>query len=181
MRCPLGGMVLCVWLLSNPAVTAVAAMAAGTRVARSAEVDGQPAVASQYQPPVVPLVIQHPFHPPAHRYGAGTVGVDLTAASGSVVVAAGAGTVVFVGPVAGRGVVVIAHPDGIRTEYEPMRASVVVGQIVLGGAMIGVISGHHAGCASACLHWGARRGDAYIDPLSLLHPLGPVRLLPLSG
>ena len=32
-----------------------------------------------------------------------------------------------------------------------------------------------------CLHWGARRGDTYLDPLSLLRPLGPVRLLPWSS
>lgn len=123
-------------------------------------------------------MVLHGFDPPAHRYGAGTVGVDLTAKAAAIVVAAGAGTVVFAGPVAGRGVVVIAHPDGIRTEYEPLRPLVVVGQIVASGTAIGRISGRHVGCTTQCLHWGARRGETYIDPLSLLHPLGPVRLLP---
>ena len=137
--------------------------------------------AERYQAPVTPLAVLHAFDPPVHRFGAGTVGVDLTAGTGVVVVAAGVGTVVFAGSVAGRGVVVIAHPDGIRTEYEPLRPTVVLGQHLVGGMRIGVVSGHHVGCAAACLHWGARRGDAYFDPLSLLHPLGPVRLLPRSG
>ena len=36
----------------------------------------------------------------------------------------------------------------------------------------------HAGCtAEACLHWGLRRGEVYLDPLSLLRP-PRVRLLP---
>jgi murein DD-endopeptidase MepM/ murein hydrolase activator NlpD len=139
---------------------------------------GSGAPSGQYQSPIVPLVVLHGFDPPAHRYGAGTVGVDLTARTAAIVVAAGAGAVVFAGPVAGRGVVVIAHPDGIRTEYEPVHPLVVVGQTVVSGTAIGRISGHHIGCASTCLHWGARRGETYIDPLSLLHPLGPVRLLP---
>ena len=88
---------------------------------------------------------------------------------------------VATGRAPGRGVVVIAHPDGIRTEYEPLHPTVVVGQRVAAGTRIGVISGRHVGCATTCLHWGARRDGAYLDPLSLLHPLGPVRLLPRSG
>ncbi|MEO6502329.1 MAG: M23 family peptidase, partial [Jatrophihabitantaceae bacterium] len=46
---------------------------------------------------------------------------------------------------------------------------------------IGVVRGAHRSCAPApCLHWGARRGEAYLDPMSLLRPLGVVRLLPWS-
>ena len=33
----------------------------------------------------------------------------------------------------------------------------------------------HACAAPACLHWGLKRGDDYLNPLSLL--LGEVRLL----
>jgi murein DD-endopeptidase MepM/ murein hydrolase activator NlpD len=157
-------------------------LGAGAATGRSEAVaDHTAAAIGLYQSPIEPLVVLHPFNPPAHRFGAGKLGVDLTAAEGAVVVAAGAGTVVFAGPVAGRGVVVIAHADGIRTEYEPVRPVVIVGERVLAGARIGVLSGHHVGCAAVCLHWGARRGQAYIDPLSLLHPLGPVRLLPWSA
>jgi hypothetical protein len=35
--------------------------------------------------------------------------------------------------------------------------------------------------ALGCAAWGARRGDIYLDPLELLRPLGPVRLLPWRG
>jgi murein DD-endopeptidase MepM/ murein hydrolase activator NlpD len=90
--------------------------------------------------------------------------------------------VTFAGPVAGRGVVVIAHPDGVRTEYEPVQPQVEVGAAVQGGEPIGRLAGRHPGCAPRrCLHWGARRGDTYLDPMSLLRPLGPVRLLPWPG
>jgi hypothetical protein len=36
------------------------------------------------------------------------------------------------------------------------------------------------GCpVAACLHWGLRRGEVYLDPLSLLAP-PEVRLLPMG-
>jgi hypothetical protein len=50
---------------------------------------------------------------------------------------------------------------------------------VAAGAVLGVVVGRHLGCVASCLHWGARRGATYIDPLSLLS-VGPVRLLPLD-
>ncbi|WP_375500059.1 peptidoglycan DD-metalloendopeptidase family protein [uncultured Jatrophihabitans sp.] len=132
-----------------------------------------------YRAPVVPLTVLRGFSPPATRYGAGHLGVDL-AAHGAVR-SAGAGTVLFAGSVAGRGVVVVLHPDGIRTEYEPLRPAVARGQHVAVGTVLGVVSGAHRGCPGSCLHWGARRGDTYLDPLRLLRPLGPVRLLPWAG
>jgi murein DD-endopeptidase MepM/ murein hydrolase activator NlpD len=125
------------------------------------------------------LRVLTPFNPPAERYGRGHLGVDLAAVTGVAVLAASAGTVRFAGPVAGRGVVVLVHPDGVSTEYEPVTAVVTAGQRVRAGQRIGVTRGAHRSCAAApCLHWGARRGGAYLDPLSLLRPLGVVRLLP---
>ncbi|UOY01544.1 M23 family metallopeptidase [Blastococcus sp. PRF04-17] len=92
--------------------------------------------------------------------------------------AAGDGVVVFAGMVAGRPVVSIDHPTGLRTTYEPVDPSVGAGQRVSRGAVIGTLRGGHAGCpAAACLHWGLRRGDRYLDPLDLLDSLR-VRLLP---
>jgi murein DD-endopeptidase MepM/ murein hydrolase activator NlpD len=125
----------------------------------------------------VPHVLR-PFAAPRSRYGPGHRGVDLAAGQGAVIAAAGAGVVRFAGSVAGRGVVVILHPDGVRTEYEPVRPLVPSGARVAAGAPIGLLRGRHAGCAQSCLHWGARLGDAYFDPLRLLVPLGPVVLLP---
>ena len=95
--------------------------------------------------------------------------------------AAGDGVVRFAGQVAGRGVVVLVHPDGISTEYEPVAVAVMRGQRVVRGQRIGTVHGRHRGCAPAsCLHWGARRGTAYLDPTTLVQPLGVVRLLPWS-
>ena len=111
-------------------------------------------------------------------YAAGHRGVDLAGAAGQPVLAAGGGTVAFAGMVAGRPVVSVQHPDGLRTTYEPVQPTVAAGQAVARGSPLGVLLPGHAGCpATACLHWGARRGDDYVDPLGLLRP-PRVRLLP---
>lgn len=126
----------------------------------------------------VGLRVVRPFAPPETPYGPGHLGVDLRVSPGETVRSAGAGVVRFAGPVAGRGVVVVLHPDGVRTEYEPVRPLVRVGAAVTRNQPIAEIRGRHLGCEGTCLHWGARRGDTYLDPLSLLRPLGPVVLLP---
>jgi murein DD-endopeptidase MepM/ murein hydrolase activator NlpD len=125
-----------------------------------------------------PLRVVRPFDPPVTPYGPGHLGVDLSSRRGAIVVSAGNGVVRFAGSVAGRGVVVVLHSDGLSTEYEPVYVLVRAGQHVQLGDRLGRLAGQHPGCASACLHWGARRGDRYLDPLSLLEPLQPVRLLP---
>jgi murein DD-endopeptidase MepM/ murein hydrolase activator NlpD len=95
--------------------------------------------------------------------------------------AAGPGTVAFAGTVAGRGVVSVQHANGLRTTYEPVEPSVVAGAAVAAGAPVGVLAAGHAGCpVAACLHWGLRRGEVYLDPLALLGFVR-VRLLPLNG
>ncbi|HZC71747.1 MAG TPA: M23 family metallopeptidase [Jatrophihabitans sp.] len=153
----------------------------GDGTVASASGSGSATAATAYVAPLPePLHVLHPFDPPDTPYGPGHLGVDLSAARGAVVRAAGAGVIRFAGPVAGRGVVVIAHADGISTEYEPVRPAVRVGSRVRPGQPIGVVHGRHVGC-TGCLHWGARRGEIYIDPLGLLRPLGPVVLLPWSA
>ena len=94
--------------------------------------------------------------------------------------AAGDGVVVFAGMVAGRPVVSIDHAGGLRTTYEPVDPSVGAGQAVARGSPIGTLTAGHEGCpAAACLHWGLRRGETYLDPLLLL--VVRVRLLPLRS
>jgi murein DD-endopeptidase MepM/ murein hydrolase activator NlpD len=128
------------------------------------------------RPPVVAR-----FDPPHQRWLAGHRGVDLGTRVGTQVRAAGDGVVVFAGPLAGRGVVSIAHPGGIRTTYEPLLAEVSIGAVVGRGRVIGTISSwstpHRACPVRSCLHWGAKIGDRYLDPLRLL-TAPPVRLLP---
>ncbi|MGH3932293.1 MAG: M23 family metallopeptidase [Pseudonocardiaceae bacterium] len=130
--------------------------------------------------PGSPAVVRA-FQAPAHPYGPGHRGVDLAGASGTPVLAAGAGTVVFAGQVAGRGVVSVDHPGGVRTTYEPVSPTVTAGDLVARGQQIGTLTPGHLACSAvACLHWGARRGADYLDPLRLLG-LGRVRLLPWEG
>jgi len=121
------------------------------------------------------------FDPPGRPWLTGHRGVDLAAEPGTAVRAAGDGVVVFAGPLAGRGVVSIAHSSGIRTTYEPVLAEVTVGTVVGRGRVIGTVAtwsaAHRACSATSCLHWGARVGERYIDPLGLLTPPA-VRLLP---
>lgn len=123
------------------------------------------------------------FDAPSPNWQRGHRGVDLTAEPGQPVYAAGAGTVVFAGELAGRPLVSIAHPGGLRTSYEPVHAAVRPGQTVTAGSVIGELSAGHAGCAAAaCLHWGAMWGPAaradYVNPLGLLAST-PIRLKPV--
>ena len=124
-----------------------------------------------------PPVVVHPFRVGPQRWSPGHRGVDLAAASGAAVVAAGAGRVSFVGMVAGRGVVAVDHSDGLRTTYEPVTASVRTGDLVGAGQVIGALgsTGSHCG-AVVCLHWGLRRGTQYLDPMMLVRPPHPVLL-----
>jgi hypothetical protein len=137
-----------------------------------------PAGASDAGPWVRPVdgPVARWFEPPRTRYGAGHRGVDLSAAPGTPVLAAGAGRVSYAGLLAGRGVVVVVHGE-LRTTYEPLTASVRVGQLVTAGAVLGRLStfGH---CPAGCLHWGLLRAAVYLDPLQLLRR-GPSRLLPV--
>lgn len=143
---------------------------------------GATAGQGDYRAPVSPVSVVRPFEAPQTRFGPGHRGVDLAVGRGGAVRAAGAGVVAFAGQVAGRGVVVVLHPNGLRTEYEPVSATVGAGAHVGAGQLLGRVSGRHPGCAAdRCLHWGARRGETYVDPLSLLRRLGPVRLLPWDG
>nr|WP_307836864.1 M23 family metallopeptidase [Plantactinospora mayteni] len=130
----------------------------------------------------VPRVVRR-FDPPPQPWAAGHRGVDLAAPPGATVRAAGPGVVFFAGMVAGRPLVSVAHANGLRTTYEPVRPGLAAGDAVRAGDPLGVLLSGHPGCAaagSACLHWGLRRGDEYLDPLLLLG-LGRVRLLPVAA
>ncbi|MBL1085009.1 M23 family metallopeptidase [Streptomyces actinomycinicus] len=126
------------------------------------------------------------WQPPQTAYGPGHRGVDLAAPAGSPVRAVAPGRVLFAGRVAGRGVVSVALTDtDLRTTYEPVRPSVERGARVAAGEVVGVSEPSGSHCApTTCVHWGLLRGEAYLDPLSLLPPwlLGraPSRLLPLT-
>jgi murein DD-endopeptidase MepM/ murein hydrolase activator NlpD len=125
------------------------------------------------------------FDAPAPDWNRGHRGVDLAGKPGQPVYAAGGGTVVYAGLLAGRHVVSLAHPGGLHTSYEPVQAGVRAGQMLAAGTVIGDLLAGHPGCpVAACLHWGAMWGPAaradYVDPLGLLAST-PIRLKPLHG
>lgn len=120
------------------------------------------------------------FDPPDERWGRGHRGVDLAGRPGAPVRSALAGRVAYVGTIAGVPVVSVQHGP-LRTTYQPVVASVAVGDRVARGGVLGrlVRAGSHC-FPGACLHWGLKRGRDYLDPLLLVGG-GPVRLLPLDG
>ena len=146
-----------------------------------------------------PRVI-HPFEKPAQRWSAGHRGVDIAIPENDRRVYAPApGKVVFSGTVVNRKVLVIAHPDGRRSTFEPMDETLPVGTTVATGEVIGTVAATADGnserpyrrCSTPCLYWGVRqggvRGDGsgkaaeYINPMSLLGSKEPSILLPVPG
>ncbi|WP_223878407.1 murein hydrolase activator EnvC family protein [Microbacterium radiodurans] len=127
--------------------------------------------------PIPDAAIQRGFEAPAHEYAPGHRGVDLEAGDSVLVSAPAAGTVVFAGPVAGRGVVTIDHGDGAVSTLEPVTATVVAGDRIAGGAVIGRVSvGGHT--PPGGLHWGVRQDGDYVNPLVLLGAIPRAVLLP---
>lgn len=143
------------------------------------------AEAARLQWPLRPApTVTRIFDAPTPNWTPGHRGVDLAASPGQPVYAAAAGIVVFAGELAGRPLVSVEHPGGLRTSYEPVRPAVRRGQRVDAATPLGVLLDGHAGCpVQACLHWGAMWGPAaradYVDPLGLLAQT-PIRLKPLG-
>ena len=144
--------------------------------------------------------VVHPFEKPAQRWSAGHRGVDLAVPENDRRVYAPApGKVVFSGTVVNRKVLVLAHPDGRRSTFEPMDEALPVGTTVAAGEVIGTVAVTAGGtserpyrrCTTACLYWGVRQGGArgdgsgkdaeYINPMSLLGSKEPSILLPVPG
>ena len=125
------------------------------------------------------------FDAPQPNWRPGHRGVDLGGGDGQTVYAAGEGVVVFAAVLAGRPLVSVQHPGGLRTSYEPVEAAVRPGQHVSAGTALGTLRAGHPGCpVSACLHGGALWGPAaradYVDPLGLLTGT-PIVLKPISA
>lgn len=142
-------------------VAALALVMAAATLAAAASAAASPAPeAVAYRAPVdAPLA--DPFRAPSSPRGAGNRGVDYTTTPGTAVVASAGGQVVFAGRV-GTGIhVVVLHADGLRTSYSFLAALAVRrGEPVEAGQVVGR--------AGPSLHFGARAGEAYLDPLVLL-------------
>jgi len=112
---------------------------------------------------------------PKTPYSAGHRGVDLAAPTGTVY-APTDGVVHFAGTVVDRPVLSIEHAGGVLTSYEPITTTLIAGDPVERGQLIGtVLPGH---CASPCLHFGVRVLGEYASPLAWLGGIEPAILLP---
>jgi hypothetical protein len=119
---------------------------------------GEPPVPSHVPPVDAPVA--DAFRPPEQRWEAGNRGLKYATEPGNVVRASADGEVVFAGAVAGSLHVTVRHPDGLRTSYSFLATvDVRLGQQVVRGDPVGT--------SGALLHFGARVGDAYLDPASL--------------
>ena len=167
---------------SGPAVPTPAPTAQGSalaRIAAASPASPEPAAHGVWPLPA-PHPIVHGFAPPSSLWGPGHRGVDLGGHVGETVRTALGGRVTFAAVLAGRGVVVVDH-GATRTTYEPVAASVSVGDLVTAGTPIGTLTRTLSHCfPRACLHWGYLRGETYLDPLTLVGG-GPVRLLPMEA
>lgn len=193
------------WISSTDGAGFAEGATSSAHVPNSAQVPGTVELTAsrlRYRSPTAesrPRVI-HPFEKPAQRWSAGHRGVDLAVPENDRHVYAPApGKVVFSGTVVNRKVLVIAHPDGRRSTFEPMDETLPVGTTVTAGEVIGTVAGAAGGnserpyrrCSTPCLYWGVRqggtRGDGsgktaeYINPMSLLGSKEPSILLPVPG
>lgn len=127
--------------------------------------------------PVTPGIVTQRFDQPLHPWSPGHRGVDLHVDQDSVVRASHGGRVAFAGTVVDRTWITIDHGGDLRTTVGPMATvEVEPGQWLARGARLGrpVLDdpGHRG------LHWSARRGGEYLDPLSLLGVVVPTLVGP---
>lgn len=108
------------------------------------------------------------FRPPKTTYGTGNRGLTYRTSANSPARASASGRVTFAGQVGGQLHVVVQHADGVRTSYSFLR-----GITTRAGAT--VRQGDRIGTTNTSFHFGARVGDAYLDPAILLAE-GPARV-----
>ncbi|MGF6835450.1 murein DD-endopeptidase MepM/ murein hydrolase activator NlpD [Paenarthrobacter sp. TE4293] len=120
------------------------------------------------------------FDPPDKPWLSGHRGVDLgPAPDGGTVTAPSDGVVTFAGVVVDRPVVTIDHGQGLKSSFEPVSSELRPGDTVRKGQVMGSLEPGHCG-STTCLHWGVRRGEAYVNPLEFVEDLRPSILLPLD-
>jgi hypothetical protein len=120
-----------------------------------------------YRPPVDAPIVDA-FRPADPNWTAGNRGLEYATIPGTSVAAAAAGEVVFAGTVGSGLHVVVLHDDGLRTSYSFLAlVAVRRGERVAQGQTVGT--------TQARFHFGARAGEAYLDP-ALLFGGGPVQV-----
>ena len=163
--CDLGrdsGVVTAILRLPPPLIAALIALLAMVPTGRAD-------AGSRWSWPVVGEVIRG-FAKPADAWSAGHRGIDIQAAPDSEVRAPVAGRVTFVGPVAGRGVIVLRTLEDGDVTLEPIEPTVLRGDVVNSRDIVGFVRGGHLG--DNALHLGLRVAGEYVDPTPYL-PLQP--------
>lgn len=123
------------------------------------------------------------YRAPETQYGSGHRGVDYAVSFGEKVYAPADGLVQFVGKVVNRQVLTISHEGNLVSSYEPLCSSLVVGEEVFLGDLIGEVcepeKSYVLHCQLVhCLHFSARRNGEYLSPLWFTGELSASRLLP---
>jgi murein DD-endopeptidase MepM/ murein hydrolase activator NlpD len=159
---------------------ALSGVLAGSAAGRTSGQIGQGPDYGSYSWPVKGRVLRG-FEPPPSEFEAGHRGIDIAAPFGADVKASREGIVAFAGWVGGALFVSIDHVDGVRTTYSWL-SDVLVGrgQSVARGELI-ARSGHgHQEVPEPHLHFGARVGSSYIDPMLLLEGVDVSDLIHLA-
>lgn len=120
-----------------------------------------PALRSVRYFPPTDAAIADGFRPPDDPYGPGNRGIAYATTPGDAILASAEGDVRFAGFVGPFASVTIAHDDGLVTTYSFLiETRVVAGDRVDTETEVGV--------ASDGFHFGAKRGEVYLDPAILL-------------
>jgi len=120
--------------------------------------------------PVVGPIVRG-FDPPTSPFGSGHRGIDIAAATSTVLVAPEAGQVTFAGPVGGELFVTIDHGDGVRSTMSWLSSILVRRNDLVERGQPVAVSGHgHAALETPHVHLGVRLGETYVDPLDYLGP-----------
>jgi len=140
---------------------------------------GSPATAAVPRwswPLPAPHALSRQYLAPATPYGPGHRGLDI-ASTGTEIRAPADGVVHFAGVVVDRPVLSIAHAGGLISSYEPVATTLVAGDVVARGDLIGTLESGHCR-EQLCLHFGVRLNGQYVNPLLLLGGLPRSILLP---
>ena len=123
-----------------------------------------------------PRVVTRGYLAPATPWASGHRGIDIEASS-TVVYAPADGVVHFAGFVVDRPVLSIMHAGAVLSSFEPVTTTLVAGDRVRRGDIIGTLEPGHCRVV-LCLHLGARIGGEYVSPLLFLGGVPRSVLLP---
>lgn len=126
-----------------------------------------PTLTRRHRLPVLSKV-SRPFEAPPRPWLPGHRGVDLEATPGTEIRASMSGIVAFAGNVGGRPVISVDHADGVRTTYDPVLTRLSRGDRIRRGEILGILAPENEATHGPGLGWGAKIGENYIDPLTLL-------------